>query len=85
MRFDSAADLDHALRSIRFSPRTSLEAEILWRARGLPPESPGIPALFLGLGLLLGLGLIGALVYIFWVALLNLGVTSQDLVRIYLA
>jgi hypothetical protein len=64
--------VDHSLRGIRFEPRPSLEAELLWRVRrdrpGTDDECSGAEV---GTLLILSALAAGMLVFLLWVELLT--------------
>ena len=74
-RYSTLLGVEDSLRQIRFEPRPSLEAELLWRMRGKgepPDDLPALPAWGLLVAALLGLG---ALIYLFWAQVLTLPVS----------
>jgi hypothetical protein len=53
--------------------------------RGGVAPRPQRPSVLLWVGLGLTLGLLGLFIYLLWMRILTLGVTTPDVVRIYLA
>jgi hypothetical protein len=73
VRRDAAQALDKALRPIHFEPRPSLEAEVLLRVRRVRlDDGVAWPSSLRWIGLALVLGILGALIYLFWIRLLTL-------------
>jgi hypothetical protein len=64
--------VDHSLRQVRFEPRPSLEAELLWRLRRGAEDRVEQRESAAGGLLVLAAGLIGLLLFLFWVKLLSL-------------
>jgi hypothetical protein len=70
-RYSTLLGVEDSLRGIRFEPRPSLEAELLWqiRRKGPAPDAPGeVPWLPLAAA---AVGL-GAIIYLFWTHVLTL-------------
>jgi hypothetical protein len=63
--------VEHSLRQIRFEPRPSLEAELLWRLRRggeQMDDLAGVPHLGL---LAVAIVTVGILIFLFWARLLS--------------
>jgi hypothetical protein len=70
-RYSTLLGVEDSLRGIRFEPRPSLEAELLWQVRRKHPgpntsgEPPRLPLAAAAVG-------IGAFIYLFWAYVLTL-------------
>lgn len=72
MRRDSIVALDRVLRSIRFEPRPSLEAQIFLRSRRLRREPSRAPRFLLPwVTFLVSMSALGAAIYFFWLHLVT--------------